>query len=173
MGVVRQFQREIGMNILSCIFGFFGENNPKGMPSHLFFGARRMDYGSAQRADISKQNYSVCPRYWYVDATFLCRDCGNEFVFTANEQHFWYEEKRFWIDSVRRRCAACRKEQRTRLNLKKRYDALIATAMGACPPETKTELIAIIDELEVAEGEIPERMKQNRVALYAQLAKTA
>src|SRR5258705_13351323 len=160
------------MNILGFNIGLFGENNPKWMPAHLFFGSRRMDYSTAQRADISKQNYSVCPRHWYVDATFLCRDCGNEFVFTANEQRFWYEEKRFWIDSLPRRCAACRKEQRTRLNLRKQYDALVATAMGACPLETKRELVAIINELEVAEGEIPERMKQKRIALYAQLAKS-
>ena len=59
------------------------------------------------------------------------------------------------------------------LNLRKRYDALIATGMRACPAETKRELITIIDELELAEGEIPERMKQNRSALHAQLAKSA
>lgn len=159
------------------IFGFkikiFGEDNPKGMPDHLFFGALRMDYDTAQRADISKQNYSVCPRHWCVDATFICRDCAEEFTFTASEQRFWYEDRQFWIDSLPTRCIACRKEQRTRLNLRKRYDALIATAMGACPPETKREVVAIINELEAAEDEIPEKMKQNRTALYAQLAKAA
>ena len=88
------------MNILGFNFGLFGENNPKRMPSHLFFGSRRMDYSTAQRADISKQNYTVCPRHWYVDATFRCRDCRNEFVFTAAEQRFWYEDRRFWIGEL-------------------------------------------------------------------------
>jgi hypothetical protein len=161
------------MNILSCIFGFFGEKNPKGMPSHLFFGSQRMDYSTAQRADITKQNYSVCPRHWYIDATFVCRDCADEFVFAADEQRFWYEGRRFWIDSLPTRCVGCRKEQRTRLNLRKRYDALIAIALGACQPETKKEVVAIINELEAAEDEIPEKMKQNRTVLYAQLAKAA
>ena len=161
------------MNILGFNLGLFGENNPKRMPSHLFFGSRRMDYGSAQRADISRQNYSVCPRHWYVDATFSCQDCGNVFTFSASEQRFWYEDRHFWIDSLPTRCTACRKEQRTRLNLRKRYDALIATALGACPPDTKKEAVAIINELEAAEDEIPEKMKQNRTLLYAQLAKAA
>src|SRR5574341_1550125 len=142
------------MNIFGFNIGLFGENSPKRMPGHLFFGARWMDYSTAVRADISKQNYSVCPRHWYVDATFACRDCDKEFTFTASEQRFWYEERRFWIDSLPTRCPPCRKEQRTRLNLRKRYDALIATALGACSLETKKEVVAIINELEIAEDEI-------------------
>ena len=158
---------------MSILGGIFGENNPKRMPSHLFFGSRRMDYSTAERADISKQNYSVCPRHWYVDATFICRACDEEFVFTAREQRFWYEEMHFWIDSLPTRCISCRKEQRTLLDLRKRYDALIATALGTCSPETKKDIVAIINELEAAEDEIPEKMKQNRRTLYAQLAKLA
>src|SRR6185436_18703578 len=79
------------MNVAGFISNLFGENNPKRMPKHLFFGAQRLDYKTAQRADISKQHYTVCPRHWYVDATFICSDCGREFVFTASEQRFWYE----------------------------------------------------------------------------------
>ena len=161
------------MKILGFNIEFFGENNPRGMPSHLFFGSRRMDYSTAQRADISRQNYSVCPRHWYVDATFTCRDCGEEFIFSASEQRFWYEDRHFWIDSLPTRCIPCRKEQRVRLNLRKRYDALISTALAACPPETKKEVVAIINELEAAEDEIPEKMKENLAVLYAQLSKRA
>lgn len=161
------------MKIVGFNIGLFGENNPKRMPSHLFFGSRRKDYSTAQRADISKQNYSVCPRHWYMDATFICRDCREEFTFTASEQRFWYEDRHFWIDSLPTRCIPCRKDQRARLNLRNRYDSLIATALGACPPERKKEVVAIIDELEAAEDEIPEKMKQNRTVLYAQLAKAA
>jgi hypothetical protein len=89
----------------------------------------------------------------------------------ASEQRFWYEDKHFWIDSLPTRCVACRQEQRTRLELRKRYDALIASALGACPPEVKKEVVAIINELEAGEDEIPEKMKENRKVLYAQLAK--
>jgi hypothetical protein len=51
------------------------------------------------------------------------------------------------------------------------YDALIATALGACPPEAKKEVVAISNELEAGEDEMPERMKQNPATLYAQLAR--
>ena len=82
----------------------FGGKDPKKMPAHLFFEARSLDYKNAQRADISKQHYTVCPRHWYVDATFACRDCGEEFVFSADEQRFWYEDRKFFIDSLPKHC---------------------------------------------------------------------
>ncbi len=92
----------------------FGEADAKKMPAHLFHGALSIDYDSAVRADISKQDYTVCPRHWYVDATFKCADCGSEFVFSAQEQRFWYEDRRFYVDSQPKRCAACRKKERQR-----------------------------------------------------------
>ena len=54
----------------------FGREDPREMPAHLFPEVRRMDYASAVRADTEKQNCSICPRYWYVDATFSCARCG-------------------------------------------------------------------------------------------------
>jgi hypothetical protein len=161
------------MNFTGIISNFFfGESNPKRMPKHLFFGAGHLDYKTAQRADVSKQHFTVCPRHWYVDATFICLDCGREFVFTASEQRFWYEDRRFWIDSLPKRCAECRKAERARLELRKRYDSLIGEALGQCPTETKKQVLAIINELEAAEDQIPERMIENRSTLYAQLSKT-
>jgi CxxC-x17-CxxC domain-containing protein len=41
----------------------------------------------------------------YEDKTLVCRDCGNEFVFTAGEQAF-YAEKGFQNEPTR--CKACR-----------------------------------------------------------------
>src|ERR1043166_2407644 len=103
----------------------FGQQNPKGMPPHFFLRAVRMDYETAQRADFEKQNYTVCPRFWYIDAAFLCEDCGQQFVFTAEEQRFWYEERGFYVDSTPNRCVSCRKANRTRLDLKRQYDTSI------------------------------------------------
>jgi hypothetical protein len=161
------------MNLAGFISNLFlGESNPKRMPKHLFFGARHLDYSTAERADISKQHYTICPRYWYVDATFMCSDCGREFVFSASEQKFWYEDKRFWIDSLPKRCVKCRKAERTRLELRKRYDALIGAALGQCSMELKKQVVQVINELEAAEGQIPERMMENRRRLYGQLSKT-
>ena len=41
----------------------------------------------------------------YVDETLVCKDCGNEFVFTAGEQRF-YDEKGFL--NKPKACKACR-----------------------------------------------------------------
>ena len=41
----------------------------------------------------------------YQDKTLVCRDCGQEFVFTAGEQEF-YAEKGFQNEPTR--CKACR-----------------------------------------------------------------
>jgi CxxC-x17-CxxC domain-containing protein len=41
----------------------------------------------------------------FEDKTLICKECGNEFVFTAGEQQF-YEEKGF--GNLPLRCKACR-----------------------------------------------------------------
>jgi len=153
-------------------FDSFGDTDPKKMPLHLFFGARNIAYATAQRADISQQNYSVCPRHWYIDATIRCCDCLQDFAFSASEQRFWYEDRKFYVDSFPKRCAACRRKERTRLEHRQRYDAIIETALARnAPVDQKQQVIAIIDELEEAEGDLPEKLKQNRETLLAQLAK--
>ena len=58
----------------------FGSTDPKQMPMHLFFGASAVHHHTAIRANIEKQNYSVCPRHWYIDADFKCERCGREFT---------------------------------------------------------------------------------------------
>ena len=150
-----------------------GHDSPKRMPKHFFFGALRVDYDTAQRADISKQHYTVLPRHWYVDATFICSDCGQEFVFTASEQRFWYEDMRFFIDSLPKCCIQCRKSERTRLELRKRYDVLIAEALGQSTIEMKKQVVEIVNELEAAGAQIPDKMAENRLRLYAQLSRAA
>ena len=149
----------------------FGEGNPRGMPEHLFFGARRMDYATAEKADISKQNFTVCPRHWYVDAVFVCHSCKEEFIFTKSEQRFWYEEKQFYVDSRPKRCAKCRKAERTRLELRKRYDSTISQALSQSSLETKRDVVSVIDEFEAMGEQLPEGMVENRSLLRAQLAK--
>ncbi|MDA8226558.1 MAG: zinc-ribbon domain containing protein [Desulfitobacterium hafniense] len=45
----------------------------------------------------------------YQDKTLVCRDCGQEFVFTAGEQEF-YAEKGFQNDPSR--CPVCRQSRK-------------------------------------------------------------
>ncbi len=47
------------------------------------------------------------------DKTIKCRDCGDTFVFTVNEQEF-YKEKGFDNDPVR--CPDCRKANKMKKN---------------------------------------------------------
>ncbi|MEZ6190017.1 MAG: zinc-ribbon domain containing protein [Phycisphaerales bacterium] len=71
---------------------FTGKRKPTDMPSWLFPDGTRFDYTSAVRADTTRQDFSVEPRHWYVDATIRCDRCEQDFLFSADEQRFWYEE---------------------------------------------------------------------------------
>ncbi len=45
----------------------------------------------------------------FVDKTLKCRDCGNEFVFTAGEQEFFQQKG---LMNQPGRCPACRAQRR-------------------------------------------------------------
>ena len=47
------------------------------------------------------------------DKNLVCKDCGNQFVFTVGEQEF-YKEKGFDNDPVR--CADCRRARKAQNN---------------------------------------------------------
>ena len=51
------------------------------------------------------ETYSAAEAKEFVDETLVCKDCGNEFVFTAGEQQF-YAEKGFL--NKPKTCKACR-----------------------------------------------------------------
>jgi hypothetical protein len=64
-------------------------------------------------ADITKQQFcDFLPYVYYVDTEHKCLDCEKKFTFTKMEKIFWYEEKRFWVQSVPIRCQDCRKAKR-------------------------------------------------------------
>ena len=64
----------------------------------------------------------------YEDKTLVCKDCGNEFVFTAGEQEF-YAEKGFQNEP--QRCKECRiaKKQSLKEN-REMYTAVGASCGG-------------------------------------------
>ena len=63
----------------------------------------------------------------YEDKTLVCKDCGNEFVFSAGEQEF-YAEKGFMNEPTR--CRSCRQARKaTRGNTgstREMFDAVCA-----------------------------------------------
>ena len=90
----------------------FGNTSAKKMPKHLFFTANHVDFESAIKAETEKQNCSICPRYWYADATIKCLQCKVNFVFSKEEQKYWYEELKFWVDSFPNKCPSCKKNEK-------------------------------------------------------------
>ena len=73
---------------------------------------RKLPEGSV-KGDISRQVFGLGGgKMFYVDEERVCRTCGEEFVFRATEQQYWYETLQFWQDSVAIRCVTCRREVR-------------------------------------------------------------
>ncbi len=68
----------------------------------------------------------------YNDKTLICKDCGQEFIFSANEQEF-YAEKGF--SNEPQRCKACRNARKngSRGNEPRQmYDAVCARCGKTC-----------------------------------------
>ena len=70
----------------------------------------------------------------YTDKTLVCKECGQEFVFSASEQEF-YAEKGFTNEPQRcRDCRAARKASRgqTGGGARQMYDAVCAACGKEC-----------------------------------------
>lgn len=66
-------------------------------------------------AALEKQEYLDWPPYFiYRDKEHECRTCGSKFIFSKEEQRFWYEDLGFWVQSEAVNCKVCRLEIRKR-----------------------------------------------------------
>ena len=83
---------------------------------------------SAIRADVTRQNYTVIPRGYYVDTLKQCRTCGRSFIFFAREQQHWYEALGFYIDADCVHCPECRRSDQQLRRRFRRYSELVARA---------------------------------------------
>ena len=106
-----------------------------------------------------------------MNAMFRCASCEIEFKWPAEEQQFWFEELKFWIDSRPKNCIECRKDARVHKETRKIYDAKIDTALRSKNIEKKKEMIRIIDLLCELESEVPRRMAEKRMQLYSAVEK--
>lgn len=77
-----------------------------------YWSAIAVDESKCIPADPDRQHYTVVPETAYYSMQLHCRRCGEPFWFSANEQRVWYEEWGFWIDSVPKHCAGCRRQER-------------------------------------------------------------
>lgn len=64
----------------------------------------------------------------YQDKTLTCRDCGNEFVFSAGEQEF-YADKGFENEPTR--CKECRAARKERMRPQREMYEIICADCGA------------------------------------------
>ncbi len=153
------------------MFDDWGEGDPRRMPAYFFHNCLHLDYTSAVRADLTKQDDAVCPRYWYINATISCDKCGKEFCFTKAEQRLWYEGLKFNLSSFPRHCLGCRKKLRRLKRLRKEYDRDIASALRGQNVEAKERLAAVIDGLCEAGEDLPEGFREKRSLLARQIAR--
>ena len=74
----------------------------------------------------------------FEDKTLVCRECGNEFVFTASEQQF-YADKGFQNEPGR--CKACRDKRKDRGSSREMHTAVCARCGGEAkiPFEPKSD----------------------------------
>ncbi|MBQ3379894.1 MAG: zinc-ribbon domain containing protein [Clostridia bacterium] len=63
----------------------------------------------------------------YTDKTLVCKECGEEFVFTAGEQEF-YAEKGFMNEP--QRCKTCRQNRKNADKPAREYHTAICAACG-------------------------------------------
>ena len=68
----------------------------------------------------------------FQDKTIVCKDCGQEFTFTANEQEF-FAEKGFTNEPQRcKPCRDARKAARGDRSTRQMYDAVCASCGKTC-----------------------------------------
>ena len=159
------------MRLLSRVMDVFGETDPLLMPSFLFWNSIHLDYSTSIRADISEQNYSVCPRHWYIDATFQCPRCSDNFCFTTAEQKQWYEDQKFWFMAIPKQCKDCRRQIRKEKSLRREYDRNIRNALKSDDISEKQRLASVIDELRALVGNLPTAFIKSYAVLTRQITR--
>lgn len=88
--------------------------------------------GRAISADLAQQDSrqgGPVEAYW--DQTRYCETCSNEYVFSAQEQQFWYETLKFSFHSVPIQCPQCRCMTRARKRAQATLQQLLPLPEGA------------------------------------------
>jgi predicted RNA-binding Zn-ribbon protein involved in translation (DUF1610 family) len=79
--------------------------------------------GEIRRAPANRQKWYVgyawalderFPDGFYYDTAYICKDCGEEKIWTAQQQKYWFEEKKGRSDSTAVYCPECREKHRQR-----------------------------------------------------------
>lgn len=98
--------------------------------------------GTAVPADLSRQTPAHCYQVThYFDIEAACRSCRRPFIFFAEEQKYWYEERQISLEAQPIRCVPCRAEERALVRAKSRYDTLVGK-----PHRSAEEDAALVDD---------------------------
>lgn len=54
------------------------------------------------------------PYLAYFDKAYTCTDCREQFVFAAQEQQYWFEQLKFWVQAYPAQCLECRRKRHAR-----------------------------------------------------------
>lgn len=72
-----------------------------------------IDTGKAIQSNFEKQTYcDFVPHLAYYDKKITCKTCKEDFIFTKEEQQYWYEKLQFWVQGECVNCKKCRKKKR-------------------------------------------------------------
>jgi hypothetical protein len=148
-----------------------GESDPRQISGFFFREAKHILWETAVKADPERQLPSAWPRNWYVEADFECRKCRKEFTWNTTGQRLWFEVYKLSTDAVPLFCLPCRRAARRLSNLRKEYDAKIASARKTKTKEEKQRIIEILNELLEAHRDLPAAMQETKTCFERQLAR--
>jgi tetratricopeptide (TPR) repeat protein len=89
--------------------------------------------------DPTKQDPYYIPTYYYLDQKETCIQCKKDFIFSGQEQKYWYEELQFGQFSAPIRCPHCRHIQRVIKSLNQRISEL-KPQLEADPKQAEAQL---------------------------------
>jgi len=77
-----------------------------------------IESGKAIQSDFTKQKYcDYFPHLAYYDKIINCETCQQDFLFSKEEQQYWFENLQFWVQTKCINCKNCRKEKRDKATL--------------------------------------------------------
>ncbi|MGD1843424.1 MAG: zinc-ribbon domain containing protein [Thermonemataceae bacterium] len=99
-----------------------------------------------QKVDGGFSSDAFCILY-YVDEVKTCVSCKEEFVFTASEKQFWYEEAQIFIEVSPKMCLSCRREAKKTGPISQQIALLLQEVAEQPSREKYLQLASLYEEL--------------------------
>ena len=100
----------------------------------------------ALAADPTEQEFCDWPPYLaYLDNVRKCETCSVEFVFSKEEQLFWFENLKFWVQSEAINCKSCRAKKRERKDIIRNAQSRLSKILPVLNKKDKSQIEEIIE----------------------------